>query len=110
MKPPRSGRRGNVGGLALYATFLAAAVLWFVYYFPQSSTDGRNSQNTMAAQESPYVGKIVVPGGGGCRRLTFDNRDGAVQEGDASLCKDAAQGANSTETRMNAIRDAFSKK
>jgi len=109
MKPRRSGRGGNVGGLVLYAALLAAAVVWFAYYFPQSSTVGRGAQNNPAAQQSPYVGKILLPGGGGCRRLTFDNRDGAVQEGDASQCKDA-QGTNSSEGRINAIRDAFSKK
>jgi hypothetical protein len=108
MKPRRRGSRGNIGGLALYFAFLAAAVLWFAYYFPQSSTDGR-TQNTPVAQRSPYVGKILLPGGGGCRQLTFDNRDGALEESDVSRCKDA-QGPNSSEGRMNAIRDAFSKK
>jgi hypothetical protein len=92
----------------LYAAFLAAAVLWFAYYLPQSSTDQR-TPDAAAAQESRYVGKIVLPGGGGCRRLTFDNRDGAVEESDVSRCK-AAQGTNSSEGRINAIRDAFSRK
>jgi hypothetical protein len=109
MKPRRGGRRGNVGGLALYAAFLAAAVLWFAYYFPQSSTDGRDGQNAAVAQESPHVGKISLPGGGGCRQLRFDNRDGAVEESDVSRCTNV-QGTNSSEGRMNAIRDAFSRK
>ena len=41
--------------------------------------------------------------------MNFNNRTGAVQAGALVPCTDSMPGVNSTEGRMNAIRDAFSK-
>jgi hypothetical protein len=53
---------------------------------------------------------IPLDTGRGCRQLKFDNNSGGFQDGGVAPCREDVPGTNSTEGRMNAIRDAFSKK
>jgi len=42
--------------------------------------------------------------------MTFDNNTGAFYNNGIIKCRDDAPSANSTEGRMNAIKNAFTKK
>jgi hypothetical protein len=103
----------RIAGLAAYAAFLVAAVVWFAFYeFPHvPSVEARQSPTVAAGPSDRYAGAIVLPGGagGGCRQMKFDNNTGSLVEGAAAPCRDSAPTANSTEGRMSAIRGAFKK-
>jgi hypothetical protein len=110
----RHGKRGISTGLIVYATFLVAAIAWFTFYqFPRSMTEGpRPAAPDANDKVDRYAGAISIPlsAGRGCRQVTFDNNTGAFQETGVSTCRDEAPGTNSTEGRMNAIRNAFTGK
>jgi hypothetical protein len=83
-------------------------------FFPLASIEAlRQSPPDAAGQDGRYSGVIVIPSGtaGLCRHLQFDNNTGALRESAPGDCRDElSPGINSTEGRMNAIRDAFSRK
>jgi hypothetical protein len=113
MPTQRRRKYRTIAGLAVYAAFLIAVVGWFVLYqFPRLSTvQARNPATDAADPEDHRGGTILLRSAdGGCRQMKFDNSTGALQEGAVLLCTDGTRGTNSTEGRMSAIRDAFSKK
>jgi hypothetical protein len=115
VQPLRRRKHRTVTGLSVYAAFLLAAIAWFAFYqFPQPSIDPARIAATEAAAgpEGPYTGTITIPrvAGGGCRQMKFDNNTGSVQEVAVVACRDGPPGANSTEDRMDAIKNAFSKR
>jgi hypothetical protein len=107
-------KRSTAFGLAIYATFLIAAIAWLaLYQFPQSSVvELAKAPTKEADREGHFTGTIVMPGGGdgGCRQMTFDNGTGGLQEQAPQGCRSRPSNANSTEGRMNIIRESFSKK
>jgi hypothetical protein len=107
----RAQRRRKLLGFAIYVAIISATVAWFAFLMP---SDSLNSEATVPApdadHDSHYSGKIVVRAdGGGCRRLSFDNGTGALQDGGVAACKDTNSATNSTESRMREIRGAFRK-
>jgi len=101
----------TAAGLAAYAGFLIAAVAWLLLYqFPEPSTiEARNSALSEAHPRGDLSGTTLLRKvEGGCRQVLFEST-GEIQKGAIVPCNDSL-GANSTEGRMNAIRDAFSKK
>src|SRR5258708_9310404 len=107
-------KRSTIAGLFVYATFLVATIAWFIFYqFPRSAVDGpRRSAPDATDPVDRNAGAIMIPlgAGAGCRQLKFDNSTGSLQEGGIAPCRDDAPGTNSTEGRMNAIRNAFTRK
>ncbi len=110
----RRPKQGAMIGLVASAALIFAAMVWFAYYqflrpstedFRSSFADGRN-------QDGPYTGAVVMPErtGGRCRKFRFDNISGTIDKGTVIECTDSTPGMNSTEGRMNAIRDAFQRK
>src|SRR5579872_4473412 len=98
-----------IAGIAAYTASLTAAVWFLLYQFHQPSTvEAVNpiigDAHADRASEVTLVRKVE----GGCRQVMFDST-GEIQKGAIVPCAVSA-GANSTEGRMNAIRDAFSKK
>jgi len=91
-----------------------ATLAWFLFYhFPRSMLDGpRRSAANAADVAEQYAGTIIIPLGSTsmCRQLTFDNNTDAFYNNGVVNCRDDAPGANSTEGRMNAIKNAFTKK
>jgi len=80
-----------------------------VYRFPQSSL---NRETDAGDREKMYTGTILIPRavGGDCRQFKFDNNTGVIQEGPVVECNSSSPDeTNSTQGRMNAIRDAFKK-
>lgn len=107
-------KRSTIAGLLVYAVFLVVTIAWFVFYqFPRTSIEGPpRSAPDAPAQADRYSGAIMIPleTGRGCRQLKFDNNSGGFQDGGVAPCREDVPGTNSTEGRMNVIRDAFSKK
>ncbi len=102
-----------IRGLVAYSIAIGLAAAWFAFYqFPKSSTEQARKPPGQGAPESNYVGAILLPGGsdGRCRKVNFDNVTGTLREDGTAACGDPAPTKNSTEGRMSAIRDAFSKK
>ena len=101
-------------GLFVYAAFLMGTIAWFAFYqFPRSFIDGPSrSPADATARVDRYTGEIMIPldSGKGCRQVKFDNNTGNFQDGGVAACRDDTPGTNSTEGRMNAIRNAFSRK
>jgi hypothetical protein len=94
-----------------------ATVAWFAFYqFPyywNYRTDWpQRSAADKTSETNHHAGDILIPLGvdRACRHITFDNITGGFQEGGVAKCVDDAPGTNSTQGRMNAIRDAFSRK
>ena len=114
MRSERRRDRSVVVGILVCGTFLMATIAWFVFYqFPNHLMDGPQRFATEKTdQTNRYAGDILIPLGvdRACRHITFDNMTGSFQEGGVAKCADDAPGTNSTQGRMNAIRDAFSKR
>lgn len=103
-------KRSIAGGLSIYVLGLMATLAWFVFYhFPRTTVEGARPSADGADPVNHYAGSISMPVGTGrsCRHMTFDNNSGGFQDNGVSTCRDDAPGANSTEGRMNAIRNAF---
>lgn len=114
MVPSQRGRNDViVRGLVAYAVAIGAAAAWFAFYqFPKSSIEEAQKPSGRSDPDSKYAGVILIPGGtdGRCRKVNFDNVTGTLREEGNAACSSPTSGANSTEGRMNAIRDAFSKR
>jgi hypothetical protein len=112
----RFSHRNNrlaVTGLTLYAAGLVAAITFFVVNQTSKAAMERAHQAETEAAElaKRYAGSIVLPDASGrCRRLAFDNNTGAFREGPLTACRDETPGENSTQGRINAIRDAFARR
>jgi hypothetical protein len=114
----RVSRRNNwvgISGLIVCAALLSLMIVALAFgFFPLASIEAlRQSPPDAVGQGGRYSGVIVIPSGIArqCRRLQFDNNTGAFHETGSGECRDEpTQAPNSTEGRMNAIRDAFSKK
>ena len=92
----------------------AVAAGFFLYQSSQSSNEEvRSAAASDAADRSGHTtGSILLRGGadGACRQMKFDNATGSLKQDVDAACNDKTPATNSTEGRMNAIRDAFSKK
>jgi hypothetical protein len=107
--PPHRRTRGTKFLFAVYAALLMALVVTVsVYRFPQYSP---NLETDAGDRETIYTGTILIPrpAGGDCRQYKFDNNTGVIQEGSVVACSSSLGETNSTQGRMNAIRDAFKK-
>jgi len=106
-------RRSTVTGLSVYVAVLVATLAWFLFYqFPSTTVDGPRRSAANADLADQYAGSIIIPLGATsmCRQMTFDNNTGAFYNNGVVKCRDDAPSANSTEGRMNAIKNAFTKK
>jgi|HubBroStandDraft_6_1064221.scaffolds.fasta_scaffold1841498_1 hypothetical protein len=109
MSSQHRSRYGTVVGLTLYAAIVIIMIALFaLYQFPQSSAD--NPSTAGAGYDHRHGTILLRSAGGDCQQMNFNNSTGAVREGALVPCSDSMPGVNSTEGRMNAIRDAFSKK
>jgi hypothetical protein len=105
----RVQRRKRLSGFVLYAAILSAIAAWFAFFMPARfvSSEALNSAPDLIDHDS-HSGTIILRAGGeGCRRLSFDNGTGALQDGGVGKCVDTNPSANSTEARMRGVRDAF---
>ena len=106
--------RNTIAALSIYAALLVATLAWLAFFrFSESSVDGpRHSLADATDNTDRYPASIIIPLGAGrrCRHVTFDNNTGAFQDNGVSACQDDAPGTNSTEGRMHAIRNAFTRK
>jgi hypothetical protein len=111
-----SRKAGKTGWLAVCALVLSAVAAGLLLYQSQSSQLSNEEVRTAAALDATdrghSTGSILMRGGadGACRRMRFDNVTGTLTQDVDTACNDKTPGINSTEGRMNAIRDAFSKK
>ena len=114
MQPLRRLSHRTLVGLSIYVAFLIAIVAWFAFYqFSGSSIDLSGSPASDAGgRDARYTGTLLIPreAGGGCRQMTFNNNSGAVAEVGVVACPDGSNGATTSGDRMEAIRNAFSKK
>jgi hypothetical protein len=109
-----SRKAGKIGGWAMSATVLSAiAAGFFLYQFSKSPSDEVHIAAPAETDRGGHpTGSIVMRGGadGACRQFKFDNTTGDLRRGVDVACNDKAPATNSTEGRMNAVRDAFSRK
>jgi len=114
VQPLRRLSHRTLVGLSIYAAFLIATVVWFAFYqFPGSSiASSRGPASDAGGRDARYTGTLLIPreAGGGCRQMTFNNNSGAVAQVGVVACPGDSDGATTSGDRMNAIRDAFSKK
>jgi hypothetical protein len=111
-------RRHNwagISGLVVFAALLSFMIAALAFGFiPLAAIEAlRQAPPDTVDQDGRYSGVIVIPSGivGQCRHIEFNNNTGAFRETGSGECRDEpTQAPNSTEGRMNAIRDAFSKK
>jgi hypothetical protein len=106
--------KAAIVGLIVYAGCLVAAVALFVENRISAALveQARKAEADAGPLESRYAGVIMIPTSvaGRCRRMEFDNITGALREGVASACRDEPLAGNSTQGRISAIRDAFTKR
>jgi hypothetical protein len=112
--------RLEIGGLIGVIALLSAMLLVLVLDLapsnlpsPRPGEPKRQSASSHAAEENRHSGTIVMgsTGDGKCRRVQFDNDTGSMREVAPSECRpEPMMGVNSTQGRMNAVRDAFQKK
>jgi len=114
VQPLRRLSHRTVVGLSIYAAFLIAIAAWFAFFqFPGPSIDlSGSSASEAGGRDAHYTGTLVIPreAGGGCRQMTFNNNSGAVAEVGVVACPDGSNRATSSGERMDAIRNAFSKR
>jgi hypothetical protein len=107
----KSGKTGGYVVCTLVLSAVAAGVL--LYQSSQSSNENvRSAAAPDATDRSHTTGSILMRGGadGACRQMKFDNDTGSLKRDVDTACNDKSPATNSTEGRMSAIRDAFSKK
>jgi len=109
-----SRKAGKVSGFAVFALVLSAIGAGFLLY-ELSQSPIEEVRKVAAGDPEPgghTTGSILMRGGadGACRHLRFDNATGSFKQDVDTACDNKAPATNSTEGRMNAIRDAFSKK
>jgi hypothetical protein len=114
VRTQRQRRHGTLLALTVYSASAIAAAAWFsLYQFRQPSIESVPTEPSVMPRDRDerYSGTVVLQReGGGCRELKFDNITGMLQESAVASCDHLTPGANSTEGRMSAIRDAFSRK
>ncbi len=98
---------------SLMALVLVGGVVFDYRYRPPPLAP--EDPKTVARREAAlYTGSIIIPSDtlGVCRHLLFDNRDGTILEAPLGSCLLLTLPApsNSSEGRVTAIRDAFSKR
>jgi len=109
----RLSRLGVFGLLGCTAILVAMIAFVVLDVFPNSTDRARESPVQTDTRASSHTGVITIRTGSGgqCRRVQFDNSTGAFLEEESGECRpQGGSGTNSTEGRMNSIRDAFSKK
>jgi hypothetical protein len=113
MRLSRHHNKAAIAGLVVYAGCLVAAVALFIENRISAALleQARKAEADAGPPESRYAGIIMIPTGvsGRCRRMEFDNITGALREGGASPCREEQPAGNSTQGRIGAIRDAFTK-
>lgn len=99
-----------VAGLLIYAVCLTTAVTLFILNQLSQAHIAQSRRMEEQATER-YAGTVLIPdsASGRCRRLQFDNNTGALRETKQTPCRDETPAENSTQGRINAIRDAFAK-
>jgi hypothetical protein len=108
-----SRKTGKVGGFVFSAVLISAiAGGFFLYQFSQSANEDVPHASADPDRGGHTTGAILMRGGadGACRQMKFDNATGSLKQDVDTACNSKAPATNSTEGRMNAIRDAFSKK
>lgn len=101
-------------GLVAYVAVLATAAI-FITLDRMSSARIEEERKAAAQAEADgrrYIGTIIIPGeiAGQCRHLEFDNTTGAFREDATVQCDYESFAADSGPTRIDTIRDAFSKR
>jgi hypothetical protein len=110
---PHRRRYGAILGWSVYAAALVAVTAWFTFFqFSSAAPEKPQERAEAPGVQEHHTGTVVTRRGDGtgCRHMKFDNSTGRLQEQADTSCVDGPLGTNSTEHRMNAIRDAFSKK
>ena len=114
MQSKYSRKTDKIGGFVLSAVFISAIAGGLFLY--QSSRSANEETPRVASGDADAggrtTGSILMRGGadGACRQLKFDNATGSLKQDVDTACDSKTLAKNSTEGRMNAIRDAFSKK
>jgi len=109
----RLSRLGVFGLLGCTTILVAMMAFVILDVFPNSTERAQESPVQTDTRASGHTGVITIRTGSGgqCRHLQFDNSTGAFWEGGSGECRpQVGSGTNSTEGRMNSIRDAFTKK
>jgi hypothetical protein len=112
--------RLEIGGLIVVVTVMSATLLVLIlnlvppnlFSRPSVGPDNR-SGSAPANPGGIHSGVIRLRDqvDGKCRRLQFDNDRGTLREIAPDDCRvDVFSGPNSTQNRINAVRDSFSKK
>jgi hypothetical protein len=113
MQITRSYSKLAIAGLVVYTACLVAAMTLFITkQLSEADAEQAGRAGTDAAtQAQRYAGTVVIPdaASGRCRHLQFDNNTGSLRERNQSRCVDEVPAENSTQGRINAIRDAFAK-
>jgi len=114
VRTQRQRRHGTLVAFTAYSASAIAAAAWFsLYQFRQPSIENVPMEPPAEPRDRAerYSGTVVLPRkGGGCRELKFHNITGTLRESAVAACDNPTPGTNSTEGRMSAIRDAFSRK
>jgi hypothetical protein len=109
-----SRKAGKTGGFVFSALVLSAVAAGVLLYRSSQSSDEKVRSAALDATDRAghTTGSILMRGGadGACRQMKFDNVTGSLRQDVDTSCNDKTPATNSTEGRMNAIRDAFSKK
>jgi hypothetical protein len=111
-----SRRHSKVGiaSLAVYAGALTLAVAWFILNQISGAEieEARRTGTMVIANGQRQTATVVIPANvsGRCRHLEFDNVTGALRESPGGPCNDDTVTGNTTQGRLTAIRDAFTKR
>jgi hypothetical protein len=110
MRFSRRRNRAAIAGLALYGVALVAIPTFLALneIARMAAEKARKADDDARARR--YTGTIIIPEGVRCRYLEFDNITGALREGPQNPCREEASDVNSTQGRINAIRNAFVKR
>jgi len=110
-------RRRNIAAIAVFVVYTVALATAVVFAALRQITrteieDARKAGEQAAAEQRRYIGTIVIPADiiGRCRQLEFDNITGAIREGNEIQCAYESFSTDSSPNRIDAIRDAFSKR
>ena len=108
MRFSRAHNKTAIAGLVIYTACLVTAMVLCILN-QISQADIARTRQVEDNATTRYAGTVIIPdpANGRCRHLEFDNNTGAFREGTTSTCRDDTPAVNSTQGRINAIRDAF---